>query len=222
MFAFERAVRMGYRYLETDVRMTSDDVALVFHDETFDRVTDRTGAVGAVPWAEAQQARVSGEPIPRLDELLATFPDARVNLDIKEDRGVAPVVAVLRRAKAFDRVCVGAFSERRIARFRRLAGNGVCTSMAPTSLAKLRLASWRMPAGAPAGDCAQVPQAYRGIRVLDAALVGAAHRRGMPVHAFTIDTETAIEQLLDLGVDGIMTDRPTLLKEVLVRRGEWA
>ncbi|MDQ4133502.1 MAG: glycerophosphodiester phosphodiesterase [Actinomycetota bacterium] len=221
MVAFERAVKLGYRYLETDVRMTSDGVPLVFHDETFDRVTDRRGVVAATPWGEAQRARVSGQQIPRLDELLGTWPDARVNIDIKEDRGVAPVVAVLRRTKALDRVCVGAFSDRRIARFRRLAGNGVCTSAAPQSLARLRLASFGVPVPAPAGDCAQVPLSYRGIPVLDRRLVTAAHRRGLPVHAFTIDDEAGMEGMLELGVDGIMTDRPTLLKEVLVRRGQW-
>lgn len=221
MLAFERAVRLGYRYLETDVRVTADGVVIAFHDGTLDRVCDRGGPIATTPWAEVRQATVSGERIPRLDDLLGTWPDVRINIDVKDERGVAPLVAVLERTGARDRVCIGAFSDPRIASFRRLAGEGVCTAMAPLAVARLRLASLGAPTGDPAGECAQVPSRWHGVNVIDRRFVETAHKRGRPVHAFTVDVAPEMDRLLDLGVDGIMSDRPTVLKEVLTRRGQW-
>src|SRR5690606_8491342 len=86
MRAFESAVRLGYRYLETDVHVTRDGVLLAFHDHVLDRVTDRTGRIGALTWSEVRQARVGGlEPIPLLEDVLGTWPEVRVNIDPKHD-----------------------------------------------------------------------------------------------------------------------------------------
>ena len=109
MAAFRRAVELGYRYLETDVRVTSDGVALAFHDATLDRVTDRHGRIDRLPWSTVRAARIAGaEPIPLLADLLAAWPDVRVNLDVKAGRrrrahGRTPI----RRTGALHRVCVG-------------------------------------------------------------------------------------------------------------------
>ncbi len=218
MAAFEHAVRLGYRYLETDVHATADGVLVAFHDHVLDRVTDRGGVIGQLPWAEVRQARIGGEhAVPLLEDLLGAWPDARVNIDPKHDAAVAPLVEVLRRTRAFDRVCVAAFSDRRLARFRRLTGHQVCTAMGPGEIAALRLC------GAAAGGpgCVQVPVRHGRIRVVDGRFVAAAHRRGLPVHVWTIDDAGEMARLLDLGVDGLMSDRPATLKEVLERRGAW-
>src|SRR5205807_8201001 len=105
-----------------------DGVVIAFHDGVLDRVTDRTGRIADLPWSEVSRARVGGgghDAIPRLDDLLATWPDVRVNIDAKHDASVVPLVDVLRRTESFDRVCVAAFSDRRLARFRRLTANHV-------------------------------------------------------------------------------------------------
>lgn len=219
MAAFEHAVALGYRYLETDVHTTSDGEVVVFHDDVLDRVTDRSGRVADLPWSEVRRARIgeAGEPVPRLADLLATWPDARINIDLKHDATVDPLVEVLRSTGAYDRVCAAAFSDARLRRFRRLTGHQVCTATGPREVARLRL---RLP-GSPAGACAQVPRRYGGIRIVDAAFVASAHSRGLPVHVWTIDDEPTMDRLLDLGVDGIMTDRPALLRSVLERRGQW-
>ena len=116
MRAFGQAIALGYRYLETDVRVSADGVAFAFHDARLDRVTDRTGVIARLPAREVERARIAGtEPVPRLDDVLATWPDARVNLDLKDERAIAATVAAIRRAGALDRVCVGAFSDRRVA-----------------------------------------------------------------------------------------------------------
>ena len=222
MPAFEHAVRLGFRYLETDVHATADGVLLAFHDDHLDRVTDRTGEIGALPHREVAAARVDGrEPIPLLEDLLSSFPDVRVNIDPKHDASVEPLIEVLRRCDAVDRVCVGSFSDERLRRLRLRLGGDLCTSMGPRAVARLRLdaLSGRVhPTGA---ACVQIPEQVRGVTVTNAAVVRAAHRAGLQVHVWTVDDPDAIGRLLDLGVDGIMTDRPAVLKDVLVDRGQW-
>ena len=222
MRAFAAAVALGYRYVETDVHATADGVLVAFHDAVLDRVTDATGAIGAQPWERVRQARVDGEPIPRLDELLGTWPQLRVNIDPKADTAVAPLVEVLARTGAFDRVCVGAFSDARLARFRRLTGGRVCTGLGPNEVRRLRIASWAgLPAGGFAGACAQVPMRHGRVRLVDRRFLGAAHRAGVQVHVWTVNDRATMDGLLDLGVDGIMTDYPAVLKDVLLARGLW-
>jgi glycerophosphoryl diester phosphodiesterase len=226
MRAFQHAVDLGYGYLETDVHATRDGVLVAFHDDTLDRVTDRTGVIGDLRWAEVRQAHVGGgdDRIPLLEDLLGAWPDVRVNIDPKHDASVTPLVETLTRTNAFDRVCVGAFSDRRLARFRRLTGGRVCTSMGPVEVARLRAASFGVPVGpfSRACACAQVPSVAARRPLVDARFVAAAHRRGLQVHVWTINEASEMQRLLDLGVDGIMTDAPTVLKDVLVERGAWA
>jgi glycerophosphoryl diester phosphodiesterase len=221
MAAFEHAVGLGYRYLETDVHLTADGVLVAFHDDVLDRVTDRRGSIAALPWSDVRQARVDGQGIPLLEELLGAWPEVRVNIDPKHDASVPPLVEVLDRTRAHDRVCVAAFSDRRLARFRQLTGGRVCTGTGPVEVARLRVARYRVPCGPIAAACAQVPLRWQRWPVVDHRFLAAAHRRSLPVHVWTIDDADQMEQLLDLGVDGIMTDRPAVLKEVLQRRRQW-
>ncbi|MDQ6696862.1 MAG: glycerophosphodiester phosphodiesterase [Actinomycetota bacterium] len=222
MPAFESAVALGYRYVETDVHVTADGILLAFHDDHLDRVTNRTGVIAELPWREVRLARVDGrEPIPLLEDLLGTWPDLRVNIDPKHDGAIASLVDVLRRTGSAERVCLGAFSDRRLAVLRRTLGPDVCMSLGPRATARLRAASFGLPVGRVRGACAQVPRAFRGIRVTDRRFVDEAHRRGLQVHVWTIDGAEEMNQLLDVGVDGIMTDRPAVLRQVLERRGQW-
>jgi glycerophosphoryl diester phosphodiesterase len=221
--AFGRAVEMGYRYLETDGRVTSDGVLLAFHDERLDRVTDLEGRLEDRPWSEVRHARVGpeAEPITTMEGLLDAFPDTRFNIDPKMDAAVAPLVEALRRTDAWDRVNVAAFSDRRLLQLRRAAGRPVCTSMGPAAIGRLRLAGYGVPVGPFSAACVQVPLTYRGRTLVDARFVSSARRRGIPVHVWTIDEPDEIHRLLDLGVGGIMTDRPSVLKKVLEDRGQW-
>lgn len=127
--AFRRAAHAGYRYFETDVHTTSDGRLVAFHDATLDRVTDARGRIAELPWSEVRRARVAGrEPLPLFEELLETFPGARWNVDIKAASALVPLVELIRRTDAWDRVCVGSFSEARVARAHRLAGPRLATS----------------------------------------------------------------------------------------------
>ncbi|MGH9225290.1 MAG: glycerophosphodiester phosphodiesterase [Acidimicrobiales bacterium] len=222
MAAFAHAVGLGYRYLETDVHVTADGVVVAFHDDVLDRVTDRAGRIDALPWSDVSRARVEGgHAVPLLEDVLGTWPGVRVNIDPKHDASVGPLVETLRRTQAFDRVCVAAFSDRRLARFRRLTGGQVCTGMGPAEIARIRVASYGGVTGPVAGACVQVPVKHGRVPIVDRRFVVAAHRRALPVHVWTVDDEPSMDRLLDLGVDGLMTDRPALLKDVLQRRRQW-
>src|SRR3954462_15457769 len=225
MPAFQACVDLGYRYLETDVQLTADGVLVAFHDATLERVTDRRGRLDSLSWAELSTARIGGrEPIMRLEDLLGAWPDVRFNLDIKAAGVLAPLVRTVRRLKVADRICLASFSDARIAAARRLFGPDVCTSLGPRGVAALRLSSYspraaglvRIQAG-----CAQVPLALGGRPLVDERFIAAAHARSVQVHVWTVDSEAAASEMLDLGVDGVMPDRPAMLRDLLVSRGQW-
>ncbi len=223
MAAFEAAVALGYRYLETDVRVTADGVALAFHDAALNRVTDHSGKVAELPWSLVGRARIRGtHPIPLLTDLLTAWPDTFVNLDIKSDAGIGPTIDAIRSTGTRERVCVGAFSTRRIDAVRQALGPSLCTSLGPRAALRLRLARPnRAGREAFVGRCAQVP-ARIGRRVfVDERYLETAHALGLPVHAWTVNDRDEMQRLLDLGVDGIMTDRADLLREVLIARDAW-
>lgn len=225
MAAFERAVALGYRYVETDVHATADGVPVVFHDARLDRLTGRPGRVADLRWADLATLRVGGAwVIPRLADVLDAWPTVRFNIDVKVDAGVDPTVAVVRRAGALDRVLLASFSDARLVRIRAAAGPAAATSLGVRGVARLRVAALtgarlRLPPGVVA---AQVPVRYGRVRVLDRRLLQYAHRLGLQVHVWTIDDPAEMADLLDLGVDGIMTDHVDVLRDVYARRGHWS
>jgi len=224
--AFRRAVAEGYHYVETDVHATSDGVVVVQHDRVLDRTTDRVGVVARSPWRVVRTAKIGGrEPVSRLEDVLEELPDALFNIDVKAERAIQPLVEVLRRTNAFGRVCVASFSEARLEQVRRHAGEGLLTSMGTRAIARL-WAAGRLP-GFVTGRrghqrIAQVPARQGRLTVVDRRLVSAARRRGIEVHVWTIDEPDQMHELIDLGVDGLMTDKPAVLRDVLRSRGLWA
>jgi glycerophosphoryl diester phosphodiesterase len=228
MAAFAAAVALGYRYLETDVHVTADGVLVAFHDDVLDRVTDRRGPVAGLDWSEVSLARVGGrEPIVVFAELLASFPEARINVDPKHDAAVPVLIRVIRDAGAAERVCIGSFSDSRVAEIRDALGPAICTSLGPWEIAALRAAAWGVrPFLARLrhrpGRCVQIPPRGRGgLPLVEPRLIAAAHELGLPVHVWTVNGAAEMTRLLDLGVDGIFTDVPGVLRTVLADRGEW-
>jgi glycerophosphoryl diester phosphodiesterase len=219
--AFEHAVSLGYSYLETDAHATADGVLVAFHDRSLDRVTDRAGRICDLPYSEVNAARIAGtDPIPLVEDLLGAWPEARFNIDVKDEPAVRPLAEVLRRAGAWDRVCITSFSGRRLAAVRRALPRPVCMAASPLGVAALRLAAPHRPMAAGMRRswfrCAQIP-----IRVATEAVVGRAHAAGLQVHVWTVNDRRAMADLLDLGVDGIMTDETEVLRDVLDARGQW-
>ncbi len=225
MAAFQACVAQGYRYIETDLRVTADGVLVVFHDAGLGRVTDRSGRIEHLTWAQVSRGphRWPRADHP-LEDLLGAWPDVRFNLDMKVAGVLAPLVRTVRRLKVHDRICLASFSDARLAAARRIFGTSVCTSLGPRGVAALRLSSYSPRAAGLArtvAGCAQVPLQLGGRALVDERFVAAAHARGLKVHVWTVDTEKEAVAMLDLGVDGIMTDRPAMLRELLEKRGQW-
>ncbi len=228
MAAFQAAVDLGFRYVETDAHGTRDGVAVALHDESLDRTTDAAGLVAELTWDVVRRARIGGtEPVPRLEDLLGTWPDLRVNIDVKAASGVVPVAETIERTAAHDRVCVTSFSVARrratLARLSRPVATSAGTGEVVGFLAGARLrlqpvARWALRTV----HALQVPVRQAGLTVVDRRSIDAAHAAGRHVHVWTINDAAEMRRLVDLGVDGIVTDRADLLREVLAERGLWA
>lgn len=228
--AFNRIRDLGLRHIETDVQLTSDGEVVVIHDETLDRCYGQPGKVSDYTWEEIQQFRnEADEPMPRLVDVLEQFPDMYFNIDAKTDDVAEPLLEVIREADAWDRVLIASFSEKRLERVRSLADPGLSTSLGVTAIVRLLLASetvsnaesWHVPGPRHGVTAAQVPEKNKGVRVVSPRFVATAHTAGLAVHVWTVNDREQMERLLDWGVDGIVTDRPSLLKEVLIERGQW-
>lgn len=225
MRAFQHAADLGYTYLETDVHVTSDGVLLAFHDDILDRVTDRTGSIGSSTYEQVQRALIGGrERVPTLAELFDALPGVRFNVDIKAEGAVRPLAELIADRQAWDRVLVGSFSRRRLREFRRLTGGRVATSAHPLEVIAYRFSptAWLarlLTPGKP--DALQIPHRRRRLTVTSAGLLRRAHANGLHVHVWTIDDADEIGELLDRGVDGIVTDRTDILSDVLRSRGQW-
>lgn len=220
--AFQHAIDLGFRYLETDVQVSSDGVLVAFHDDDLRRTCGVDRKISQTTWAEISQYRVGGlEPIPLLRDILATWPDAKINIDCKSDEALAPLVSCLRSTNSLDRVCVGSFSDRRLNEIRQELGPAVCTSMGPRAVARMLAGSLRTPVGVPLGHAVQIPVRQGPIPVATRSMVRHAHENGIAVHVWTIDDPTEIARLLDLGVDGIMSDDIQTLRDIYVARRIW-
>lgn len=227
--AFEFAVeQLGYAYLETDVQSTSDGVVICMHDPTFDRTTNGKGPATGLPWSAVAGLRVNGSerPPPRLDEVLERWPHLRINLDPKTNAAVEPLVRVIRDHDAVSRLGIGSFSGKRIKQVRAALGPQLCSSTGPLATLRWVIGSL-LPA--PLGQlvartsawCYQVPVKQWFLPVTTERTVRLAHAMGKQVHVWTVDDEPVMRGLLAMGVDGIMTDRPTLLRQVLEDEGHW-
>lgn len=223
--AFQHAYELGYRYFETDVHVTADGTLVAFHDDVLDRVTDATGPVASTAAEVMSRARIGGsEPIPFLADLLEEFGDCKFNIDLKSAGSGAALADLLDATGAHDRVAVGSFSSSRIREFRRRTGGLVATAASPAEVLAFVIAPTAPTARLltrSAVAALQVPYRRGPITVVNGSLVQRAHAAGVHVHVWTIDDPGDMNALIDLGVDGIITDRTDVLKDVLLARGLW-
>lgn len=236
MEAFQGAVDLGYRYLETDLHVTSDGVLVAFHDDTLDRTTDGSGAVNSVSWDELSRLdagynfaphegfprRGRGVTVPRLDEVMGAFPGVRLTLDLKQAGFEEALADFLREVGLEDRVIVGSFSGRRLHRFRRASGGRVATSAGPAETLALWSAARFGRTLNTKADALQIPDEFAFINLADGKLLAAAEAGGLQVHVWTVNDPAQMSALLDVGVHAIITDRPDTLKQLLQERGEWS
>ncbi len=223
MAAFAAAVAAGVTHLETDVRATADGALVAFHDARLERLTDLRGRVADVTWASLRRARLGAERVPLLEDVLATWPSLRVNVDLKAAATVAPFVELVRRTGATDRICVASFSDRRRrSAVRALAGAGpVAFSLgAPRSVRVVGLAAagaptWLLRRALEGAVAVQLPDRPGRVPVVTRRLVHAVHAAGAQIHVWTVDDPARMRELLRLGVDGIVTNRADLAIRVV-------
>lgn len=235
MVAFEGAIGLGFEWIETDLHLTADGVLVCVHDDTLDRTTNLTGPVSRLRSDELSRVdagfrhgpgegfpfRETGIGIPTLEELLSSFPDVRVIVDLKQDGLVGPLWGLIERMGLHDRLVVGSFSDRRLREFRRASAGSVAMSTGPArSVAAM--------AGALVGraprlaDAVQFPVRVGPLAPLTARTVAAFHRSRYQAHVWTVNDPEQMRRFYDIGVDAIITDRPDLLRDVLRERGHWS
>jgi glycerophosphoryl diester phosphodiesterase len=220
--AFAHAVALGYSHVELDVHATRDGVVVVHHDPTLTRMTGDPRAIAEMTWDELRDVRtLGGAQIPRLADLFDAQPHLFVNIEPKSDLVVESLAQLIQKTGTLGRIAVGSFRAERIARLRDYLGPDLCRSPAWRGVLAVRLAGLGLPMGRVSEPMLQVPQTYRGIPVVVPGFVRAAHRMGIAVQVWTVNDGAAMVHLLDMGVDAIMTDRPTLLRDILKKRGQW-
>ena len=220
--AFQAAVDLGYRYIETDVQATSDNVVMVFHDDDLAPITDGEGDISTLPFARVSQAKIHGtEPLMTLEEAFITFPDTYFNIDVKNRHALEPTLELVTRMQVLDRICLASFDDDLLRRIRARLGSAVCTGGGPRDIRKLKFASWGMPLKRIYCHCAQVPVAAKGITIPTRRFNKYCNAKGVVVHVWTIDEADEMRRLIRSGVNGIVTDRPTLLKQIAIEEGVW-
>jgi glycerophosphoryl diester phosphodiesterase len=225
--AFRNAVDLGYTHLETDVHLTRDGRLVAFHDDRLDRVTDGLGLITELTWDAVGRARFpSGEGVPLLTDVLDVLPGVHLNIDLKAPGTAAPLWRLIEERGLHDLVCVGSFSQRSITEFRRLARGRVATAASQLGTALMTFGPrWLSRVVRTPADVFQVPTTTeirgRTVPIVTRAFIDAAHHVGKQVHVWTIDDREEMHRLLDLGVDGLVSDRIDILREVLEERGAW-
>jgi glycerophosphoryl diester phosphodiesterase len=235
--SFALAAALGATHLELDVHATADGEIVVLHDPALERTTDGSGPVSDRPWTQVAGLdagyhfthdgctypyRGQGVRIPSLGQVLERFPTLPLNIEIKQGDPpiVDAVVDVLRRARSLDRVLLAAEDDDVMRAIRHAVGERVATGMSRGEVVRfidrLQRDDWT-GYGAP-GRALQIPPAHGGIDLVTPASIAAAHRVGLEVHVWTINGAAAIEHLLDLGVDGVMSDFPGLVATAVRHR----
>lgn len=226
MRAFSDALAAGADMLETDTRATADGLALAFHDDDLLRVSGDPRRIGDLTDAQARAVRLAGdEPLATLEDVLGSFRDVPVNIDVKDAAAIEPAARAIARTASADRICLAGFDDTVAAQaVRRVREETGITPVRSPSRRAIALFLSLVASAAPAATvrrlmapyaALQVPVSFRGVPVVTRRTVAAAHRAGCEVHVWTIDEIPAMEDLLVMGVDGIITNRVDRLGELL-------
>jgi glycerophosphoryl diester phosphodiesterase len=220
--AFKSAVDIGYKYLETDVHLTKDGFLIAFHDDTLDRVTDKSGLIRDLTLSEIKKAKIAGtDEIPLLSELLNSFTDCFFNIDCKVDETVQPLINLINNKDFINRVCIGSFSQKRINFIRKSLGKDVKTSMGPAEVILSKFLSYTSLGYNFKSSYTSIPIRRYGINLLEERNIKYLKSNNQKVIAWTINDEDQMKMLINIGIDGIMTDNLTLLKKVLIEESLW-
>ena len=208
--AFQSAVSLGYQYLETDLRETSDGKIITFHDPNLKRITGANITISETKFSDIRMRRLpSREIIPTIDELLEEFPDSFFNMDLKVNQIEEKVLKKINSHNALERVCLGSFNSKVIKKINSLEPK-ILTSMGISQVIMYKFFQKKN-----ISKLIQIPTRWNGIKVITKKFIDRLHNDGLKVHVWTVNKETEMQSLIDLGVDGIMTDNASGLIKVM-------
>ena len=213
--SFEYSISLGCKFIETDVQVSSDGIPYIFHDDDLKRICGIPKKFDSLSSQDIDKISIfDGHKIPRLNDVLEVFPDTKFQIDFKTDEVVQPALDVISRSKASERVCIASFNSKRLQGVRESHPN-LCISMGPNEVYRTLAASFNLYKKNIPGDCLQIPMSYYGIRVVTQRFVNFLKSKGLKVMVWTINDVKTFKFLIDLNVDGIITDKPKLLFETL-------
>lgn len=213
--SFDYSKSLGCKFIETDVQVSADGIPYIFHDDDLKRVLNISSRFDSLSSQEIDKLKIFDQyRIPKLEEALNEFPDISFQIDFKTDQVVAPALDVIKKTKSFERICVASFNSERLKRVRSTYPD-LCISMGPNEVIKTLISSFGLYKGAIDGDCLQIPIRYYGVRVVTKRFVKYLKSRGLKIMVWTINDVKTFEYLIELKVDGIITDKPKLLFETL-------
>lgn len=213
--SFAYAQSIGCKYIETDVQVSLDGIPYIFHDESLERITGLKSIFSSITSSEIDKIRIfKDHPIPKLDTALKEFPELFFQIDLKTDLVAIPALEVIKKNDAEKRVCIASFNSNRLKQVKESYPE-MCLSMGPKEVAKLLLASFGLFKGEIPGDCLQVPIYSHGIKVVTKRFIKFVQSKNLKIMVWTINDKKTLKKLINMNVDGIITDTPKLLTELL-------
>tara|TARA_B100000214_G_scaffold289641_1_gene219312 strand:- start:790 stop:1530 length:741 start_codon:yes stop_codon:yes gene_type:complete len=213
--SFEYSIELGSSYIETDVQLSSNGIPYIFHDDDLKRLFGKNIIFNSLHSDEIDELILFDKyKIPTLESTLQKFPDTLFQIDVKTDEVVLPTMEVIKKTNSTDKVCIASFSSKRLKQVHKLYPE-ICLSMGPFEVMKLLLASFGLYRNKVPGNCLQIPIYQYGIKLVTKRFINYIHSIGLKIHVWTINDEDTMQKLIDLGVDGIITDRPKALKDLL-------
>ena len=213
--SFEYSQLLGCEFIETDVQVSSDGIPYIFHDDDLKRILNKPVRFDSLSSNEIDDLSIFNScKIPKLSDTLLRFPNLCFQIDFKTDEVVMPALDVISDMNVFDRVCIASFNSKRLQNVRSLYPD-LCISMGPNEVFKTLLASLKLYKGEIPGDCLQIPMSYYGIKIVSKRFVDFVHSRGLKIMIWTINDIKTFKYLIDLEVDGIITDKPKLLFQTI-------
>tara|TARA_Y100001970_G_C14063926_1_gene765672 strand:+ start:129 stop:869 length:741 start_codon:yes stop_codon:yes gene_type:complete len=213
--SFEYSIKVGSSYIETDVQLSSDGIPYIFHDDDLSRLFGKDIIFNSLHSNEINKLMLfDNYKIPTLESTLNKFPNVFFQIDVKTDEVVVPALEVIKKTNSINKVCIASFSSKRLKQVRNLYPE-ICLSMGPYEVMKLLLASYGLYGNKVPGNCLQIPIYQYGIKLVTKRFISYVHSIGLKIHVWTINDEDTMLKLIDLGVDGIITDRPKTLKNLL-------
>ena len=218
--AFKYSSDLGFVFIETDVQATKDEHVVIFHDASLKRMAGVNKSINELTLKEINEINLlGGGKIPLLSEALETFPDLRFNIDIKTEDALEETIQIIKKMNFLDKTCLASFSSSRLKRIKNLAGPEACISSGQMDIFKMMCQSIGIELQATMSQCAQIPVKQWGVPVLTKRFIETAKKQNKFVHVWTIDDIDQMFELIEFGVDGLMTDKPSVLKEAMLKKG---